>query len=838
MKRTLLKSAVSIAVFFISVMIISGIMNRGNTDMTADMKAATFPLVYMEVNNQYINCLHGYANDMEGNYLRDTITPLQENRSLPIKIKTYGPTIKSMSYEIRSMDMQRLVEKTEVTDYSQVDEEGYISATLFLKDLIELETEYLLVLNLQSGTETEIKYYTRIINPGELYLTEKLDFINEFHKKTFDKTAAKELTMYLECNEEGDNSSYGNVNIHSSFDQITWGELNPQVVTTPNIEIKEMDAEYISVVMKYRIKVENDLFDISEFFCLRRGMERIYLMEYERTMDQIFDTNRTVLTKDQLLLGIAGKGIEIEENLDGSVLCFIKQSALYSYNNTTGYLAKLFSFYDEENDDERTINDEHGIKILSVDESGNIRFLVYGYMNRGNHEGGVGVSVYYYDTVTNSIEEEIYIPYTKSYELLKQNIHCLSYVNAKDELYLMMEDIIYNINLLDGTYEQVVTGLTDNRFVVSDDNSMVAWQSGESIYSSNVIILKNLKSTDSLEIKTDAEKTIVPLGFIEGDFIYGTANKSDIARDSMGRTILPMYSILIVDKEGNALKEYQQENIYVTGIEIKEKVINLERLQKNDESGNYNIIPNDQIMNNTVESVKKNVLKEVITQERETTLQVTLTRESSYKKAKLLTPKHILYEGEHTLYFEKTEDRPLRYYVYKYGELVNTFKDAADAVIIAEEVAGVVVDDNCAYIWNRGNRAIKTQIESIKEMSATEEKNSLAVCLDNILLSAGVYKNTESLLASETAIEILNSNMDAHVLELAGCSLDSVLYYVDRGYPVMVTLGDDECVLTVGYDEKNTILLKPKEGTISKMGMNDSKVLFSEFGNKYITYIK
>lgn len=839
MKRTLLKIAVSLLVFFISVFVISKIMNQGNTDMTATMKSATFPLVYMEVNNQNINCLHGYINDIEGNYLRDTITPLQESRSLPIKIKTYGPTIRKMTYEIRSMDMERLVEDTEVTDYSQEDAEGYVSATLYLKDLIEPETEYLLVLKLTSGTGQEIKYYTRIIDPGELYLTEKLDFVNEFHEKTFDREVADDLTTYLEPNEEGDNSSFGNVDIHSSFFQVTWGDLQPRVVTTPDLKIMDMDAEYASIIMTYQVEVDEDLFNVREFYRLRRGTERMYLLEYDRTMDQIFDTGTTILTKDQLLLGISSTPPQLKENLDGSVLCFVKENALYSYNNKTGYLAELFSFTDEENNDERTRYDNHGIKILTVDDDGNVGFLVYGYMNRGDHEGEVGAAVYYYDSAINSIEERIYIPYTKSYELLKQDIECLSFVNAKNEFYLMMDVTIYCIDLVEQTYEEVVTGLTENRFVVADDESIVAWQIGDNIYSSDTIILNDLRRNKITEVTTDSGQTVVPLGFVDEDFIYGIARRSDIARDSMGRTVLPMYSVCIQDAEGNILKEYEQPNIFVTQIEINDNVINLERLQKSSDTGNYTIIANDQIMNNLLETSGKNVIKEVVTAARETILQVTLTRETSYKPSKLLTPKQVLYEGNHSLYFEDDSVKLSRYYVYAHGEIAGVYSEAAEAIIEAGEVSGVVVDDQCAYVWQKGNRASSTRIESIGEAMVTEEKNSLAVCLDAMLANAEVFKNTETLLAEgKTAIEILNENMDVRVLELTGCSLDAVLYYVNKGYPVMVTLGGEECVLIVGYDEKNTILLNPAEGTIAKMGMNDSRELFAEYGNKYVTYIR
>ena len=45
-------------------------------------------------------------------------------------------------------------------------------------------------------------------------------------------------------------------------------------------------------------------------------------------------------------------------------------------------MAYLFSFYEEKSGqyDIRTIYDHHGIKILNVDETGNVTFMVYGYM--------------------------------------------------------------------------------------------------------------------------------------------------------------------------------------------------------------------------------------------------------------------------------------------------------------------------------------------------------------------------------------------------------------------------------------------------------------------------
>ena len=68
--------------------------------------------------------------------------------------------------------------------------------------------------------------------------------------------------------------------------------------------------------------------------------------------------------------------------------------------------------------DARTLYDGHKIKILNVDEGGNVIFLVYGYMNRGRHEGQVGISVYYYDSTVNTVEEMAYIPCSHSQAIL------------------------------------------------------------------------------------------------------------------------------------------------------------------------------------------------------------------------------------------------------------------------------------------------------------------------------------------------------------------------------------------------------------------------------------
>ena len=147
MRKKLLKAMIRLLVLFvvfvISAIVTSGVINQGNTDMTAQMKKAGLPVIYVNVNGEYINCLHGYVSEMEGSYLRGAITPMSADRTIPIKIKTFDSIVTGVSYEVRTLDMQRLLENADIQSFEYHNDE--ISTTITVKDLINDEQEYMLV---------------------------------------------------------------------------------------------------------------------------------------------------------------------------------------------------------------------------------------------------------------------------------------------------------------------------------------------------------------------------------------------------------------------------------------------------------------------------------------------------------------------------------------------------------------------------------------------------------------------------------------------------------------------------------------------------------------------
>lgn len=844
MKRAIIKGLLLGCIFALALLILSRVMNQGNTDMTTEMGEATYPVLSMYVGSYRVGSLHGYAQSMECAYLRDNLQPIDEDRKIDVRMDTYGRRIDSIAFEVRSLDGERLVESTPVETYEKGEDD--ISFSITLKDLIESDTEYMLVFLITPEGGAPVRYYSRIILSESLHVREKLDYITDFHERTFDKEAAAELTKYLESNAEGDNTTFHKVTIHSSFNQVTWGDLPVRKVAEPRIIIRELTEQTGSFNLEYLVNIRNgkktDYYRANEYYRIRYTPDRMYLLDFERTMGQIFDEESDVYINDKIVLGITGEEVALKESDGGNVFAFTVADKLYSYNVTDNKLARLFSFYGntEELTDSRSAYDKHDIRVLTVDETGNILFLVYGYMNRGRHEGCVGVALYAYNSMTNTVEEMAYIPYDKSYELLKTDIEELSYLSRTGIYYFMLDGSVYAVDVRTLSIQTVVTGLKEGGYHVSESNKMLVWQEGSDLYAATDLILMNLNTQMQTKISAGPGEYISVVGFMGEDLIYGLARKRDIRENSTGIITFPMYCLKIQSDDGSVLKTYRKDNIYVVASEITENQLTLSRVIYDEESESYVPTQDDQIMNTEEVRDGNNVLSFVVTETYETICQITVKDEIDARGLKHLTPKEILFEGSRSV--GELGEGPSEEYFYVYGKngIENLYVNPGKAVELAYRVAGVVVDDDGNYVWRRETRSTRNQIMAITENEVTESDSSLAVCLDTILKYEGISRNTQRHLnQGDTVMDILESDLqNCTILDLSGCSLDAVLYYVNKDIPVLATLADGNAVLITGFNELNIVVMDPVTGTLEKRGMNDSTEWLEANGNQFISYIR
>ena len=840
MKKTIIRIAVCVVVFLASALIIGSIMNQGHNNMTMEMAPATLPMITMESGGVACNELHGNTVEMDVAYQKDCITLLGEGRQANFTVDTFGREITGISTEVRSIDGSRLIENSEVTGWKANGKSFSVSLTL--KDLIDTNTQYSLTLILELEGEQKVYYYTTILWNDDVHISEILEFATDFHGKLYDKEMAKELTKYLESNSKlTDNGTFHKVNIHSSFQQITWGSLEPVQEDAASIRLTQVSGNVASLLMDFVVSTgegKNKIYyNVEEYYRVRYTSERMYLLDYERTMTQIPDTTR-MYANDKILLGITDENVDMMESADGNTVVFSDMGQLLSYNAATNGLTVIFSFYDKDNADRRTLYDNHGIKILDVDEGGNVKFAVYGYMNRGRHEGETGIQIISYDNSLNTIEEEVYIPYSKSYAVLKDEMEQLLYRNRQQHVYFFLENGVYDVDLENRSAEQLVSIRQDDSLQVSENHEIIVWQEGDDINHSNQLNVRNLNTGEQTVIRAEDGEAIRPLGFMGEDIIYGVARESDIRTENSGQIFYPMYKVCISNSSGDNLKEYGQDGIYIVDCAIEGNQITLSRIQRS-ENGSYQEILDDQIMNNVEEEPGQNkvVTADIDIYERYVQIQTKTTIDT--KTIKVLNPKEVVFEGGRELTLDAVSEVS-RYYVYNAYGVQGIYSAPGKAVKEAYDSAGVVANDRGITVWLKGNRVSRNQIMAIKEESVTDQKNSLTVCLDNILRHAGITRNTEYDLAQgKTAIQILEENMTGvQVLDLSGCSLDAVLYYVNQDIPVLAILEDGEAVLVTGFNEFNVVIMEPSTGKLYKKGMNDATTWFAENGNHFISYMK
>lgn len=837
MRKIISKLAVCIVVFILTLFVSSSIYNKGNEELTTSMAQASLPLVHFTTDKISYNYLHGLRQEMDGSFFRDTITPLGEGRTLSFVVDKYGNEISEISFEVRSIDGTRLVERTKVSDYS--DKGDSIQASVTIKDLIEPSVEYNWILMLRIGNET-VRYYTRIIDSEDYHTYEKLNFVKDFHDKTFDKEQAKDLVTYMESNARGDNTTLSHVDIHCSLKQVTWADLNVTQISEPHIIISEIDTQTASIRMNYRVQTlegkKRDEYNVVEFFRIRYTPDRTYLLDYERSMNQLFDADADVYGSNRIMLGIRESEVQMMESDGGSNLAFVNENQLFCYHAADKKMAYLFSFYD--GDDPRSNYDNHSIKILNVDETENVWFMVYGYMNRGMHEGSIGVQVCEYNGMLNTVEELIFIPYNKSYSTLKTDMEQLSFIDKNGVFYIYLDGSILAINLMSLTCEEIAGNLQQGSFQVSDTNRMLVWQNSADAYDCTKLILMDLNTGETQEIEATDGGRILPLAFIEEDLIYGVARYEDIRMDFSGSVTFPMNIVYIRDERGNILKTYSREGVYVTDVSVEDNLVTLMRVVRQ-EDGNYAATADDQIVNNLVEDSGYNSSEVVATQTYEKIVQLVLKNGLETNKPKNTKPLQVLFEGSRELAIE-VENPVSRYYVYgRYG-IDGTFTHEAEAINLAYSISGTVVNQNGDYIWKRTTRSTRNQIMAITGRQRSEGNSDLAVCLETILEFCGSIKNVQPMLdRGRTVRQILEENIsDAVMLDLQGVSLDAILYYVNQDIPVLVLLEDGSAMLVIGFNELNIVVMNPETGTVYKVGMNDATNLFRENGNMFVTYLR
>lgn len=842
------KVLIVLAVFIASLIYFGSDISEtffGTQAATTIMNDSTLPTVSIGVNGSEINRLHGYVSNLDEMLIRETITPITSDRVFTVYIDENESNVKKLKYEVLNSDGREV----ESDSFTVLDvEEGPKKVEIALKETMKTGQEYICKITLITNQSKRIYYYTRLKMYDNGHLYEKLSFATDFRDTLLgDDAEAKEgLKKYLESSKRYDNSTYAYVTIKSSFPMVTWGDLEPRMVWAEIPTITEFYDSMATIELKYVVSIEVDggqeYYVVKDHYRFNYTSLRTYLYNYERTMEAVFDVANTSLIKDEFKLGITND-VNAETGASDSrkYLAFVYGRELMMYDTENNNLIKVFSFRKNNGDYSRDYYDQHAVDLIRVHDNGNVDFVVYGYMNRGEYEGRVGLVLYRYIHEDSRVEEQLYIPINSSYQLLAADMTDFAYLGERDVFYFSLYESVYSFDLTTKKLTVIAADVPEDNLVYCEEENYIAWQDSSDDMSSKNIYILNLTDGEIHVISTSEGETIRLYGRINNNIIYGFAHDTDKSIRADGSVMLPAYKICIEDGYSNVLKTYTDDGYYINGISIGDNILTLHRLEKVQSNPVvYGEADDDTILNRLTPVTKPVSISKRITDRILTEYYVSLPSSVDILETpSLVASLSTIINYDTTTRVSEPEGRTGQYYAYSFGTIAYSSVNAAEVVQAADVGVGTVIASDGRIVWERGIKSARSEISGIKPVSTAEGYDSAQASLQMLLNWKSLGADAMTFDSNRCSMaEWLQDNTNLKILNLSGASLDEVLYYVYKSRPVIAIRPDGKACVITGYDAVSVNVYEPATGKSVKYQIKEAVSMFEKAGNLFISYIE
>lgn len=570
MKRTRNYTGLFLIFFIVALLGINVWKAVGEENRQFALDSPKIPLMRISNSGTELTDLRGYRSEEAQSYAKNVVIPLGKSKKLTVSLGPDLEKVSSLTYEIIRKKDKKLVADGTIKGFTK--EDGYLSAQMIVDDELKEETQYLICFSASIPRQGKIYYYAHIKYGLELHPRENMEFVKQFHEKIFSKS--ENIIEDMEVDGGTIDNDFSKTTIKSNNKAIIFGNAQPQVEGDISYSIKEVDGEQMKIELTYIMSIQREerskqYYRVEENYEVRYSTEKIQLMDYERRVESLFNPEFVYATKQEILLGITKKDIpDYIESDSGRKICFVQGRQLWLYDYQKNTMTEVFAFGGN-NLDIRSNLDQNNIRLLNMDDDGNIDFLIYGYMSRGEHEGENGISLYHYDANSCLIEEKIFINSNYKYSLLNSGIRKVAYLGENNNLYIFLNGNLFEVNIVSSEVKKIEKDIAKENITVSEKCKMVAIQK-EDDKNNKQIILWNLGKGEQQEITCEDNQRIKMIGFISEDFVYGIANKSDLPKNG---SIFPMKRLYIINEDGEKIKTYSKENRYLLSVKISGNVI-------------------------------------------------------------------------------------------------------------------------------------------------------------------------------------------------------------------------------------------------------------------------
>lgn len=844
MKRIIIKILVFVTVMAGTAFFVNKINNRNIDKVSREMAEPTLPVVYCLYGDRQVNMMQGYTQVMSTSLMRDKIVPLREDNTVDVLINDSWDDEETYSYQLRSIAGDSLIEEGDISEWTN--NQGYRQFSVSFRMDMRRNREYMFVFVITNSRGESARYYTRVVNLDYEYAGEIIDYVMNFHEATFEKEPGEDGNIVsLSLDEQSDmaDNDLSHVNLNSSYKMVSWGGMDPAVMTNIVPTITELDQDYAVIKLSYLVEDTRDgrthHYNVNEYYSAAydRNSNTVKLLAYDRYIDSIFDSGYVSKNRNSLSMGISDlTGINYVTTEDNRRLAFAKAGQLWYFDYDKSCLTNVFSFQQNKYSDIRTLNDSHGINIASMDEDGNVFFIVYGYMSRGIHEGKNGISMYQFNAADRKIEELFFVECDEPYDVMKKEIGRFSYYDKEGYVFYLLDGAIYKVNMKNGTQDTIMYGLPSDKYMVSENCKLVAYPDSADEEDVKCIYVYNFETGDMYTETGEENDRLMALGFVGNDLIYGVARKKDIIKSSDGEVTLPMYSLYIMQPDGTIVKEYREAGTYIMNAKVLLDKIYLTRATRL--NGFYEDAEPDYI------SYKPDAEEKSVTLTYNTDSAELRQVDLKFPSDIYLSEKNKFYitrAKEYDDYWDlrvKTDTMENSFYVFNNSGYSGEYSSAGRAIVaVSEDSTGLVVDSSGNTIYRDiAATSYNTVADEIDEHPCGDISDSLMTCAYMCIEYVDSRVEYESVMECADWEEAFEKLTDGVGINISGISLDIALYFLDRDVPFAAKIDDGRYVLVISYNSTHIRYYDPildEEVRVTRKNFVESMSLQ---GNTMFTY--
>lgn len=905
MKAKLVRSVVGLILFvliFVGTAFVANLIyNRGMDMSVAEMTDAVLPEICFKYGDYKVNRVPAYLGKLDVSLMHDAIISVDKEEKVTVLIGKDNKYAGKVLYELRDVSPGNLIEDGEMTagDSNVTDTEIPYSVSFRMN--LTVDREYELIIKLVSDNRPTLCYYTKVIRLDRDYTKLFINYAYSFNNATFlhegeleggeqgvsdgetltyvagqdepepeeqyiistatdadalpivtpaeefdENQVVKGSTLYSLFGQNTKTVAYnlGSVNLDSTYDEVCWGDLNPERITeiVPVVrELSEMNAFVENnYIMKSTTEDSDTYYRVRESYRLNYSAStgRPVLGDYQRTAEEIYDGTGVKLDISSLSLGMNHEGyIDVISNADFKMNAFTTCGSVWVYDYKAAETVQAFSNLSKADISELSLDGRYGIKLLSIDDEGTTYFAIYGRINRGKHEGRNGIILYKYDDTDYSITEVCFIETEEPYDVLRAKAAKLMHYDIKNGLlYTWVGESFIRFDVHKKKAAVLLAGVKGSDMAFSANGKILAYQT--SGRGSDKIDLWNLESDEKYEF-TKSGKALNILGFLGNDLVYGAAPASTVGVFPDGRLSAEYSGIYIAGPDGEERQSYEKPGIIISDYAITDAGVILKRKTKNEEGVLVNA-EDDRINYNRKMDPVSITVGSAFSKTRYSELQLIMPSGIYLGRA----PKAMVAgakESHKTMFNIEAGETGYKYYVYTIDGLSYMTNGAGDAINYTDKHEGVVVAADGTAIY-RKSKPIQyfTVAGKFSYFDGGGLDGSYVACLKMGLSAAGyqIIENQDEL-SRETNWEdefALVSGGYTYGIAAYGITVERALEYLSNGYPFAAKI-DDRYVMVVSFNQRFIRYYDPVEKQEVKVGRRSFAETVAANGNEIYTFI-